>query len=285
MPKSAALPSPFQPEVDGSAVRVNGLLLPLPDGWKPLHTQQADNYCDIPAKIVVVAESGIQPGNCDARPRVQIGHGGLMTGSMLRPDRTTHRWGGFREVVLPGGQPLWLDDNEVRNLTAAAKDSYFATTLEAPWAAAYVSVEMPTSMARPYMQDIRSEPVPPARLSIPDAAQSVHGTINGDTVSSSRQATIQQVIQQLRALDQTVDPAQPICPDDPPIAPTWTLPGHDMDQLIFATDDPFGNPVVQTVVALGTSTSCAFATSSDAGRVWLPEGFVAQLHELVQAGS
>jgi hypothetical protein len=277
------IPPPLRPRVEGTGLHLNSLVLPLTNGWKYKRYEDpsAVDYCSIPPKTIAYTNGGVAPGDCDARPQVTFGQSrGLRpSGPPIGPA------GGINEVVLPGGQPVWLDDNEVANFTIGSKTTFLAAAFNAPWARIGVYLEMPTTMDGSFLGGIRADVVPPARLSMPEAPTTVYVIVDGNLVSSTAPTTIREVIDRLKALDQVVDSSQPVCPGGPKVGPVWRLAGQHMAEVTFTAYDPVRRiDWVLGTVAVSTSPTCAFATSSLGGRVWLPAGFAAQLHELVGSG-
>ena len=134
-------------------------------------------------------------------------------------------------------------------------------------------------------------PAPVSRLVVPDGVSDVYLNLHGDAAHSVDPAVVKQVIERLRGLEHMVQPSELPCAGAKVISPRlpdWSLAAQDMAQLDLVTVNPSPSaanartPVLNRVmVGIGTSAECAYATSSDGGRVWLPAGFAAELHKLI----
>ncbi|MEU8081927.1 hypothetical protein AB0B31_41505 [Catellatospora citrea] len=291
-PLPSPLPRVLEPEVVDGEVRFNGLIIPLAKGWKYREVETAVDYCAIEPKTVVLAMNGLSPGgDCTAHAQIQLSDGWLPYYN-AHPALLARKFSlGFNEIVLPGGQPLWLDDNEVHNIVRGMQSSFTAGGLAAPWAAARLSYEMTPAEAATVLQSIRGLPAPVTRLVVPDGVTDVYLNLHGETVHSTDPAVVKQVIEQLRGLERMVQPSELPCAGAKVISPRlpgWSLAAKDMAQLDLVTVNPSASPanartsvLNRVTVGIGTSTECSYATSSDGGRVWLPAGFAAELHQLI----
>ncbi|WP_191844439.1 hypothetical protein [Catellatospora chokoriensis] len=291
-PLPSPLPRVLEPEVVDGEVRFNGLILPLAPGWKYREVETAVDYCVIEPKTVVLAMNGLGPGgDCNAHAQLQLSDDWqrYYRVHMFQAGRRFSL--GLNEIVLPGGQPLWLDDNEVHNIVRGMQSSFTAGSLAAPWAAARLSYEMSPAEAAAVLQSIRGVPAPVTRLVVPDGVSDVYLNLDGETVHSTDPAVLKQVIERLRGLERMVQPAELPCAGAKVISPRlpdWLLAAKDMAQLDLVIMNPSPSPATtkisvlhQVTVGIGTAAECSFATSSDGGRVWLPAGFAAELHELI----
>jgi hypothetical protein len=219
---------------------------------------------------------------------VTLGSGGVWAAQVSAPNNPmSPPLGEIHEVVLPGGQPLWLGDHELENFAAAERYSFIAVDgMGAPWAKAWMALEAPKATGRQFLSAIRSDPTSPQRLSVPDSSilSGVAIVTGGVMAASDDPAVIAEVVRRLRALDQPVDPTQPICPGGPTVGPVWTLAAEHMARLSLMVTDTDEVTRVEATIAIGTSSSCSFATASDGGRVWVPAELAAELHELVETG-
>jgi hypothetical protein len=283
-PKVEVSRKPLDVKADGNALHLNTLVLPLTDGWKyQRYDGSAVDYCSIPPQTIAYAVHGVAPGDCNAQPGVEVGPDrGLPPNGVPVAVRNLR---GINEVVLPGGQPVWLSDNSAGDFAAADKSGFLAMDFNAPWAQVGVYVEMPPALESGFFGGVRSEPVAPARLSVPDGANGVYVVIDRQLVSSTAPATITEVTNRLKALDQPVDPSQPVCPGGRQVGPVWQLAAEHMAEVIFTGPDPtYPADRILATIAVSTSPTCTFATSSFSGRVWVPTGFATQIRDLVTSG-
>ena len=184
----------------------------------------------------------------------------------------------LNEIVLPGGQPMWLDDNELNNLRAVDRYEVAAMNLWLPWAGAQLYIEMLKTEFAPIQRSMRSEPIAPARLALPDNTRQIVLTLPGiGHQRTSDAGLVEQVMRQLRELDRAVDPAELPCASSAPVAQGWTVAASGMAWLSLVDE----SGLRWVTVAFSTADECAFATSSLGGRVWLPAGFTHQLRTLL----
>ncbi|MCM0675006.1 hypothetical protein NCC78_09935 [Micromonospora phytophila] len=268
--------------VDGT-VRVHGLILPVPDGWQ-VHNDppQPLTDCQISQGSVLInvdhAPSGME---CPQVP-AQI-HVNRWQPSVYPPGLPAKFHEGISEVVLPGGYPAWLTDNEVNNVRASQRYEWSAVSqVQLPWAGAALAWEMSSGSVPGFISSITSEPVPARRLGLPDNAPTARLTIRDqEQIDSTDASSVSRVLDRLRELDQVVQDGELPCASAPELVPGWRLAGKDMASLTLSY--PSGMP--QAVVAISSTDDCAFATSSLGGRVWLPPGFLAELRGLLAPGA
>ncbi|SCL40581.1 hypothetical protein GA0074692_5872 [Micromonospora pallida] len=274
-------PRPFLVEIgDDEQVRVNGLVVPVPPDWRVNRdVSRPLTYCEVPARSIVVDVNISPGGDCDAQPMVMVRHWQPWYSRPNLPPQTFSS--GLTEVVLPGGQPAWFDDNEVDNLAAAERGRWAAFNVEMPWSGAGLTVEMTPTELDPFVASIHSATEKPGRLVLPEAAPTAQlGQRGHDRIDSSDAAAVAKVLSRLRELDRPVDEDELTCSPAKPLTPAWKPAARDMAALTLTY--PSGSP--QAVVAISGTDDCAFATSSMGGRVWLPEGFLAEIRALLAPG-
>ncbi|MEV0329550.1 hypothetical protein AB0H63_24345 [Micromonospora echinospora] len=269
---------PFLVEIgDDQQIRVNGLVVPVPPGWRVTRDlSRTPAYCEVPARSVLVDVNVGPGGDCDAHPMVLVRHWQPRHSPPNLPARTFSS--GLTEVVLPGGQPAWFDDNDVDGFAAFGRSRWAAFNVEMPWAGAGLTVEMTPAELDPFAASIHSATERPGRLVLPKAAPAAQLGQRGHDRIDSRDATaVAKVLDRLRDLDRTVDEDELTCSSAEPLTPAWKPAARDMAALTLMY--PSGPP--QAVVAISSTDDCAFATSSMGGRVWLPEGFLAEIRALL----
>jgi len=262
-------------QVTGGSVQTGGLVVPIPEGWQLLKNQKLD-YCEIPENSVLVNVMEIPGGNCNLHPQVSLSHWNPIT-----YPANVSALGTVNEVILPGGQPLWLDLNKLKNLRGFQHRDFPGVTLAMPWANAQVAVDAPVAQINAILGGISSVPVAATRLTLPDNVASVQLNVKGsDQIVSDDKAAIAQVLALLRGLDQPVQNGELPCSGADNVTSTWKLAGTDMAGLNFASSRR--TPGLSSgVVAISTTDDCAFATSSLGGRVHLPAGTLAQIQHLL----
>ncbi|RZU71784.1 hypothetical protein EV384_0117 [Micromonospora kangleipakensis] len=268
--------------VDG-AVRIHGLILPVPDGWQVLSDPPEPlSDCQIPEGSVLI-NVGYRPSGMDC-PKVpaQI-HVRWWQPPVGRIGRPRQFQEGLSEVVLPGGQPAWLTDNEVNNVRASQRHEWSVVSeVQLPWAGADLAWEMTSKSVPAFVSSVTSDPVPARRLVLPETASSAYLAVRSqDQIHSTDASAVSRVLDRLRGLDRVVRDGELPCASAPELVPGWRLAGKDMVRLTFSY--PSGLP--QAVVAISSTDDCAFATSSMGGRVWLPPGFLAELRGLLAPGA
>jgi len=254
--------------VSGGYVRTGGLAVPIPPGW-PVIQDKWLTYCEVPANAFLVNVS-MADAPCDPASKASV--------HRWRPYSTPASVAELRlinEVVLPGGQPLWLSSNELANVRAAP-----SVNVNAPWAAASVSIRGQRSQVEALLRGITADPVAPARLKLPATSPAVQLSLSAQKqLTSTDPAVIEQVRALLAALDQPVRPEELPCPGAKKVIGTWKLAGADMVALTFI--DARGHQATATV-AINTGNNCAVATSSLGGRVHLPPGFLGRVKQLLR---
>jgi hypothetical protein len=257
----------FDATVGGGYVRTGGLAVPIPPGWSVIRDKRL-TYCEVPANAFLLNVT-MTDAPCDPIFKASV-----------------HRWrpygtpasvaelGLINEVVLPGGQPLWLSKNELANVRAAP-----AANVNAPWAAVSVSIRGQRPQVEALLRGITADPVAPARLTLPATSPAVQLSVSAEKqLTSTDPAVIEQVRALLAALDQPVRPEELPCPGAKKVTGTWKLAGAGMAALTFT--DARGRLATATVAISGGDT-CAFATSSLGGRVHLPAGFLGRVEQLL----
>ncbi|GLY23627.1 hypothetical protein [Micromonospora sp. NBRC 101691] len=271
-------PRPFLVELgDDEAIRVNGLVVPAPPGWRVNRdVSRPLTYCEVPARTILVDVNISPGGDCDAQPMVMVRHWQPWYSRPNLPARTFSS--GLTEVVLPGGQPAWFDDNDVDNLSAAQRGRWAAFNVEMPWSGAGLTVEMTPTEVNPFVASIHSTTEKPGRLILPETAPAAQlGQRGHERIDSTDAAAVAKVLNRLRDLDRPVDEDELTCSSAEPLTPAWKPAARDMAALTLLY--PSGPP--QAVVAISSTDDCAFATSSMGGRVWLPEGFLTEIRALL----
>jgi hypothetical protein len=267
-------------QIEGGIVRTGGLAVSTPKGWRQLRDRTID-HCKIPQNSVLINVMEIPGGECDLHAQMSL--------SSWQP--TTYpaavsSLGTVSEVILPGGQPLWLDPNELNNVRVSAHRGFAGVTLAMPWAGARVVVDAPPAQTSAILGGISSVPVVAARLTLPDESSAVQLNVEGeDQAASTDKTAIAHVLELLRGLDQPVQNGELPCAGAEGLTPTWKLAGTDMAGLNFISSRPTAKssatPSVTGMVAISTTDGCAFATSSLGGRVHLPAGILAQIQHLL----
>ncbi|MBE1486238.1 hypothetical protein [Plantactinospora soyae] len=263
--------------VTDGEVRANGLVLTVPDGWQvvPESGQQVTD-CDVVPRSVLINVRWSPGGDCDARAQIQVGSWGTMSYRSESPKKFSE---GISEIVLPGGQPAWLTDNDVGNFRV--KGPWAAFNIGFPWAGTSFGVEVAQQELDLVLGSISSEPVVPGRLVLPDTSPFVAlGQRDRDRIDSADTSAISQVLERLRGLDQVVQTDELPCASPLPLTPSRKLAGKDMAALTLH----YPSGPAQALVAISSTDECAFATSSMGGRVWLPAGFLAEIRALLADG-
>ncbi|OZV72121.1 hypothetical protein CA850_32720 [Micromonospora echinospora] len=271
-------PRPFLVELgDDEAIRVNGLVVPAPPGWRVNRdVSRPLTYCEVPARSILVDVNVGPGGDCDAQPMVVVRRWHPPYDPPNLPPQTFSS--GLTEVVLPGGQPAWFADNDVDGFAAFGRGRWAAFNVEMPWSGAGLTVEMTPAELNPFAASIHSATEKPGRLVLPEAAPAAQlGQRGHDRIDSSDATAVAMVLDRLRDLDRTVDEDELTCSSGEPLTPAWKPAARDMAALTLMY--PSGSP--QAVVAISSTDDCAFATSSMGGRVWLPEGFLAEIRALL----
>lgn len=268
--------------IDG-VVWTGGLTVPIPNGWLTLRERKLD-YCQIPPNSVLINVMELPGGRCDLHPQLSLASWEPMT---YQADFSS--LGTVSEVILPGGQPLWFDPNEVENAEAFQKYDFTGVALTMPWAKARFAVDAPKAQVGAILDGIRADPVIPARLTLPSAFSAVQLNRKGEEqIASTDKAAMAQVVALLRGLDQPVQDGELPCPGAKNLTSTWKLAGTDMAGFNFiesrATGKSVDSPFVTGMVAISTSDSCAFATSSLGGRVHLPDDTLQQVTKILRGG-
>ncbi|MGN9811926.1 hypothetical protein ACTMSW_21515 [Micromonospora sp. BQ11] len=268
-------------KVTDSDVRINnGLILGIRSGWRVVQGDSPKQVtdCEITPGSILVNVNWVPGGACDSRAQIQV-----------RPwqprsyDRAPTRFSeGVSEVILPGGQPAWLTDNEVRNVRTFERSTWTAFNVYLPWAGAGLVVETPSEELDDLLGSISSEAVPPGRLVLPDSAQTASlAGAKRDRLDSTDASAVGKVLDRLRGLDRAVDDGELPCASARQLTPLWKAASTDMATLTLTY--PSGMP--QAVIAISSTDDCPFATSSMGGRVWLPAGFLAEIRALLTPGA
>ncbi|MFC4019658.1 hypothetical protein ACFOW4_17175 [Micromonospora sp. GCM10011542] len=282
--KGAATP-PDRPKVSvrvtDSDVRINGLILKVRSGWQVVQGDGGKPVtdCEIAPGSILVNANWAPGGDCDARAQIQVRPWQPQSYPLGAPTRFSE---GVSEVILPGGQPAWLTDNDVRNFRAFKRSSWAAFNVNMPWAGAALTVETPTGELDTLLGSVSSEAVSPGRLVLPDSAQTaILAGAKQDRLDSTDAVAVAKVLKRLRGVDRVVNDGELPCASAQQLSPVWKAAGRDMATLTLTY--PSGMP--EAVIAISSTDACAFATSSMGGRVWLPAGFLAEVRALLAPGS
>lgn len=276
-------------ELSEREVRIGNLILPIPLGWQVIRDQRM-YFCDIPAKAILINVMQIpDQRNCDLVPQIAISSWELSPGTVGR---------GLNEVVLPGGAPLWLSDNDLQNVGATWNRDVATVAGAVPWTGAHIRFDMPPAQLDFILRWVRSSEVNGSPLTLPngvhkvrlDMAAATHPNVDpSESFSSAWDATgltstapemVLAVLGRLAALDRPVAPGELPCADAQPLVASLPLAGSHMAQLTLFDAEDRG----LASIALSGGGGCAFATSSLGGRVWLPDGFAAGLNVLMRSG-
>lgn len=288
-------PSPLvDATVTESEVKVNGLLLELRNGWQAVQADGAHlTDCEVDPQSIIINVGGLPGGDCNARAQIEV-NGWPQSISpeafepqpelptdFERPDDAAQDHLTAAEVILPGGHPVWISRHDVEE-TFSWSGNWRPFYLTAPWANVGLYIETPVDDLEALLDSISSEPVAPSRLALPGPGSGV-GISGGNQkpVSSSEPAVVAGVLDRLRALDRPVEADALPCTGAEELTPGLTLAGSDMATIGLSY--PSGMPAAQILVS--TTDECAFATSSMGGRVWLPEGFYAEIRALIESGA
>lgn len=244
---------PAEVTVTDGVLRAGGLRLPLP-GWTVAPADQP--ICDTAEHTVFLAGAPIPGGPCTTGPAYITARG-----ADPRRQREPNRSTGFRQVVLAGGQPAWLGAASVEALTTAAAPDRRFVQLYVPWSGVELSFSMPAGEIRDLVAAIRTEPVAPGPLVLPEGPASV-AVVTETGSSRSGMATVAVTdpvrVRDLRALLAGLrQPAGAACPPD-----------TRMRRLTFLD----GAGAALGTVQVSTTAGCSEATSSLGGRVRIPDG-------------
>lgn len=268
--------------VTDSEVQVYGLTLSAADGWE-IADDTGDSpvtRCDFTSRSIVV-DSRVGPsGKCKLRRQIWVNSWQPMTYMYdLSPTAFNE---GVSEVVLPGGQPVWLSDHDVNNFTLFKRGGWAGFNATVPWAGATLSADTPTEELDDVLSMVRGAEVQPRPLILPDSAGSAHLAGTGKArIDATDADVVGEVIKRLAELDQVVEEGELPCEPAEQLSGVWQLAGKDMAKLTLTY--PSGMP--QAVIAISSTDECAFATSSMGGRVWLPDGFLADIQALLSTGT
>lgn len=293
-PDLTDLPQPA-PAVSGGVVRAGGVTIAVPPGWTVSDRSRAD-YCDIANRTILLGTMIMPGGDCNSHSQLALGLWRptvFPAGMIEESDATFHDMSLWNEVVLPGGQPLWLDANNAGNIDAAEDLTFAASNLVLPWARMQISTEYHRA-DESVLSGIASEPAPPATLGLPVDFTAVALTVKGKgRLRTDDPAVAAQVLELLRGLDRPVQPGELPCPGARQLSKDWKLAGTDMAALAFLTPadtsgitprkgvKPGDFEEAAGLVAISADDSCAFATSAMGGRVHLPAGFLGRLQQLL----
>ncbi|MFC6019247.1 hypothetical protein ACFP2T_23945 [Plantactinospora solaniradicis] len=265
--------------VTDGEVRANGLILAAPKGWQVVQgggQQMTD--CDVVPRSVLINVRLGPGGNCNSPARINVGPWGTKS---YRSEESKKFSEGISEIVLPGGQPAWLTDNDVENFRVFERSGAAAFNMGFPWAGTAFGIEVAPEELDLVLGSISSEPVAPGRLVLPDNSPTAAlGQRDRDRIDSTNASAISQVLERLRGLDRVVQPDELPCASAQPLTPSRKLAGKDMAALTLH----YPSGPAQAVVAISSTDECAFATSSMGGRVWLPAGFLAEIRALLADG-
>lgn len=261
--------------VAGGVVRTGGLAVGIPHGWHVIQDRKI-TYCDIPAQSVLINVMQISGRDCNVHPQLTLTP---WRAEALPP--MVSGLGVINEVILPGGQPVWLDAGELkhlRSLLTKPGDPVMDAGLSMPWVGVRLFVEARKSRIAAVLRGVTAEPVTPARLALPERPTAVQLNLGErEQLATTDQATTDAVVRLLAGLDQPVHDGELPCAGAEQVTDTWHLAGTEMAGLTF--QGPMG--VSSATIAISTGPTCAFATSSRGGRVHLPAGFLAELRKLL----
>ncbi|HEV8569138.1 MAG TPA: hypothetical protein VGQ92_19005 [Actinoplanes sp.] len=269
-------PVRIEATVAGGFVRTGGLAVPIPQGWQVIQDKRLDR-CDIPADSVLINVMQLPGGSCNLYPQISVDRWGPHALPAMVSELGT-----VSEVILPAGQPVWLDINELghmRSVRKKAGNRFTVAQPSMPWANVGLTVQGQKSQIDAVLRGISADPVTPARLTLPRTSAAVQLNLGDDKqLTSTDQAVIEQVLGLLSALGQPVRTGELPCAGAEQVTDTWRLAGTEMAGLTF-TDAKVHT--ASATVAISTGDSCAFATSSLGGRVHLPAGFLARVEQLL----
>lgn len=290
------VPAVLDASVAGGVVHAGGISVAVPPKWRVSDIARAD-YCDIQNRTILLGTTLIPGGDCDSHSQLVLSPWQPRGTRDDSTDVAFHDMDTWNEVILPGGQPLWLDRKNAGNVDAAEDLSFAASHLVLPWARMGINSEYHRADAGVFT-GIVSDPVPPETLRLPGEFAAVTLTVKGKgRLRTSDPAVAARVLELLRGLDRPVQAAEFTCPSGRQLTPYWKLAGTDMAALTFVTapvattappkskaEVAAGAANVAGLVAISTDDSCAFATSAMGGRVHLPAGFLAQLQQVLGGG-
>ncbi|MBF9135408.1 hypothetical protein I0C86_41900 [Plantactinospora sp. S1510] len=265
--------------VTDEEVRANGLILTVPDGWRVVSGQRVTD-CEVAPRSVLVNVVWMRNERCHGRADIIRLHSWFPPHYGLSEKPSSKVFSeGVSELVLPGGQPAWLSDNDILNFERFQRSASF--NLAVPWAGTLLEIQVPLKDLDFVLGSIRSEPVVPGRLVLPETPPRVTvGQRGRDRIDSTDAAAIAQVLERLRGLDQVVQTDELPCASAQPLTPGRKLAAKDMATVTLHYPSGFA----QAVVAISSTDECAFATSSMGGRVRLPAGFLAEIRALLTDG-
>ncbi|MFI7574551.1 hypothetical protein [Micromonospora sp. NPDC049497] len=266
--------------VTDSEVRINGLILKIRSGWRAVRGDSGKPVtdCEVTPGSILVNANWIPGGTCDARAQIQV-RPWQPRSYRGAPTRFSE---GVSEVILPGGQPAWLTDNDVNNLRVSERSTWAAFNVDLPWAGAGLVVETPAAELDTLLGSVSSEAVPSGRLVLPDSAPTASlAGAKQDRLDSTDASAVAKVLDRLRGLDRAVNDGELPCASAQQLSPLWKAAGRDMATLTLT----YPSEMPQAVIAISSTDDCAFATSSMGGRVWLPAGFLAEVRALLTPGA
>jgi hypothetical protein len=270
-PTEVATPAqtvPAIPRVVGEEVVAGGLVVPVPPGWRTVD-DAATVYCDVAPRTIAVGFDPVPGGTgkyCGLKPFISVAGLSVQGGWALRQ----HPGVSQRQLTLPGGQPAWLSVTPRDD--ALGQQPFTVVRLYLPWSAAVLAISLDQKDFAQIFPTIRTRPVTPSVLSLPDNVTGVQAFGPGDSASWSSKsgprsrdpATVHDVLQRLQSLTDVV-------PNDEACATA------DMPTVVLQV----GSAASSATIVITVSEHCAQATSSLGGRVAVPPGFTDQLWRLL----
>lgn len=265
-PAVAVQTGPASPRIVGNEIIAGGLVMPIPSGWRTID-DATTIYCDVPPRTIAVGFDPVPGGTgeyCDQKPFITITGASFPAWSL--PPR-----GGIdqRQLTLPGGQPAWLITLPEHDVLG--QRPYNVERLYLPWSGVVVGISLDQADFAEIFPMIRTLPVTPSDLLLPDdvTAVQVFGSSDSDPLSNvgprvTDATVVAKVLQGLRSLTDVV-------PNDEACATV------DMPTIVLqlnAAAEPAS-------IIITRSDRCAQATSSLGGRVTVPRGFTDELWRLL----
>jgi hypothetical protein len=231
--------------IDGEVI-VDGLTVPVPDGWQAIDRRAT--YCDIPPRTVVVGFDPVPGGegrHCGLKPIIIVAAQGQWSSERRA----------VRQLTLPGGQPAWVATGS-SNVAFGKRPGYNVARLYLPWSRAMVGLTLEADEFAAVLASIRARPTQPSALVLPAHVNVVSSTYRGAPQRSADPAAVAEVLRRLGGLSDAVSDKR-VCahPDLPALA----------------IDLQAGSSSATVVITL--SSTCMEVTSSLGGRVSAPQGY------------
>lgn len=258
----ATLPAaggPVRPRLVGDRVVAAGFTLPVPAGWTVVQDRE-QQVCDTASATLLIDSIVIPGGRCPDISLIHVDAADPAFVPEVRPHEVPY------ELVLPGGQPGWLQFLPLDQITGPARR---AALLTVPWSGVRLTVEGTGDEVRQILDTVRTEPVTPSRLVLPSQVNRLvfvpAGQAGHLSVERRDEATVRQVLALLATLTDVVGGDAGCRSTDRPAALTLSGAGGKGTTLLISSSD-----------------GCEQATSALGGRVRLPAGFLARLTALLE---